>query len=154
MRCTRLAANTGRKKVAKNRHLGTMAQLCQAISLQLRHVSTIGKKLVKQQYLLHMLPQYGVLRSTRGWDRFGSLGHPSYFQRLPRLGSVTARQSTSERRPNFAALNRGRHLCLAGRPSRWALAHISSSLGNIWHIMGVVVCGCRRHLFRPGKLVS
>jgi len=28
--------------------------------------------------------------------------------------------------PNFAALNRGRHLYLAGRPSRWALAHISS----------------------------
>ena len=25
-----------------------------------------------------------------------------------------------------AALNRGRHLCLAGRPSGWALAHISS----------------------------
>jgi len=32
----------------------------------------------------------------------------------------------SERQPNFAALNRGRHLCSAGRPSRWALAHISS----------------------------
>ena len=31
------------------------------------------------------------------------------------------------RQPNFAALNRGRHLYLAGRPSRWALAHISSS---------------------------
>ena len=29
-------------------------QLCRAISSQLRHVSTIGKKLVKQQYLLHM----------------------------------------------------------------------------------------------------
>ena len=54
MRCTRLAANTGRKKVAKNRHLGTIAQLCRAISSQLRHVSTIGKKLVKQQYLLYM----------------------------------------------------------------------------------------------------
>jgi len=25
---------------------------------------------------------------------------------------------------NFAALNRGRHLCLGGRPSCWALAHI------------------------------
>jgi len=25
---------------------------------------------------------------------------------------------------NFAALNRGRHLCSAGRPSRWTLAHI------------------------------
>ena len=54
MCCTRLAANTGRKKVAKNRHLGTIAQLCPDISSQLRHVSTIGKKLVKQQHLLHM----------------------------------------------------------------------------------------------------
>jgi len=38
--CMRLAANTGRKKVAKNRHLGIIAQLCRAIS----SVSTIGKK--------------------------------------------------------------------------------------------------------------
>ena len=30
----------------------------------------------------------------------------------------------SGRQRNFAALNRGRHLCSAGRPSRWALAHI------------------------------
>jgi len=29
---------------AKNRHLGTIAQLCRALSLQLRHVSTIRKK--------------------------------------------------------------------------------------------------------------
>ena len=64
MCCRRLAANTGRKKVAKNRHLGTIAQLRRAISSQLyiRHVSTIGKKLVKQQYLLHMSLQYGELR--------------------------------------------------------------------------------------------
>jgi len=41
-------------KVAKNRHLGTIAQICRAISLQLRHISTIEKKLVKQQYILHM----------------------------------------------------------------------------------------------------
>jgi len=27
----------------KNRHLGTIAQLCPAISSQLRHVSAIGK---------------------------------------------------------------------------------------------------------------
>ena len=43
MYCTRLAANTGGKKVAKNRHLGTIAQLRRAISSQLRHVSTIQK---------------------------------------------------------------------------------------------------------------
>jgi len=42
------------QKIAKNRHLGTIAQLCQAVYSQLRHISTIGKKLVKQQYLLHM----------------------------------------------------------------------------------------------------
>jgi len=46
------------------------------------------------------------------------------FQRLSRLGSVTAWQSSSEHQPNFAALNRRRHLRSAGRPSRWALAHI------------------------------
>jgi len=44
----------------------TIAQLCRAISLQLRHVLTIGKKLVKQQYLLHISPQYGELWPTNG----------------------------------------------------------------------------------------
>jgi len=62
--CTQLVENTEHKKVAKNRHLGTIAQLCRAISSQLRHVSTIGKKLVKQQYVPHMPPQYGELRPT------------------------------------------------------------------------------------------
>ena len=85
MCCTWLGENTGRKYEAKNRHLGTIPQLCQAISSQIRHVSTIGKKLVKQQYLFHMSPQYCELRPTSGRDRFGSLGHPSYFQRLPHL---------------------------------------------------------------------
>jgi len=36
------------KMTHKNRHLRIIAQLCQAISSQLRHISTIGKKLVKQ----------------------------------------------------------------------------------------------------------
>jgi len=56
------------QKITKTCHLGTIAQLCRAESLQLRHVSTIGKKLVKQQYLLHMSAQYGELRPTNGWD--------------------------------------------------------------------------------------
>jgi len=89
--CTRLAEKYRRQKVAKNRHLGTIAQLCRAISSQLRHISAIGKKLVKQHYVLHMSPQYGELRPTSGWDASGSLGHPCRFQPLSRLGSVTAR---------------------------------------------------------------
>ena len=84
------------------------------------------KNLVKQQYLLYMSPQYGELRPTSGWDSFVSLGHPCKFQLVSHLGSITARHSSSGHQPNFAALNRGCHLCSAGRPSRWALAHISS----------------------------
>ena len=82
------------------------------------------KKIVKQQYLLYMAPQYGELQPTSGWDHFVSLGHPCKFQPVSRLGSVTARHSSSGRQQNFAALNRGRHLCSAWRPSRRALAHI------------------------------
>jgi len=108
--------NAGPKKVAKNRRMVTIPQLCRAISSQLRHVSTTGKKFVKQQYLLYMY--------------FVSLGHPCKFQLVSRLGIVTARHSSSGRQPNFAALNRGRHLCSAGRPSRWALAHILVSYCN------------------------
>jgi len=62
MCCTRLAGNTGRK----NSHFGTVAQLCRAISSELRHVSTIGKKLVRQQYLLSMSRLYSELRPTNG----------------------------------------------------------------------------------------
>ena len=82
MFCTRLAANTGRKKVAKNRHLGTIAQLCRAISSQLRHVSTIGKKLVKQQYLLGP----AVWGTPARW----ALAHISSSSFFPRLISAVA----------------------------------------------------------------
>jgi len=54
MCCTRLAGNTGHKKFPKLHHLGTITQLCRAISSQLRHILTIGETLVKQQYLPQM----------------------------------------------------------------------------------------------------
>jgi len=107
-------------------HLRTIAQLYRPIYSQLMHVSTIGKKLVKQQYLLHMSLQYAEVRPTNSWDLLASLVHHSKLQRVLRHGSVTARHSSSGRQPNFAALNKGRHLYLAGRPSRWAFAQISS----------------------------
>jgi len=71
-----------------------------------------------------MSSQYGELRPTSGWELLASLGHPSKFQRVSRLGSVNERHSSSGRQPNFAALNRGCHLYSARRPSRWTLAHI------------------------------
>ena len=109
------------QKVAKNRHLGTIPQLCLAISSQLRHVSTIGKKLVKQQYLLYMFSQYGELRPTEIVSLvWGTPANFNWFRVLASLlhGTLVVGDSQT------AALNRGRHLCSAGRPSRWALAHI------------------------------
>ena len=115
-----------RQKLAISALSHNFVTLYQAVSSQVRHISIIGKKPVKQQYLLNMPSQYGELRPTKGCDLLASLGYPCKFQRVYRLGSVTARHSSTGRQSNFAALNTGRHLYSAGRPSRWALAHISS----------------------------
>jgi len=61
MCCMRLAEDAGPKKSPQIRHLGTIAQLCRAISAQLRHVLTIGKRLVKLQYLPHMSPDTSMI---------------------------------------------------------------------------------------------
>jgi len=108
--------------LSSGHHLTTLSGY---ISLKLRNVSTIGKKNLLSSNISSTCPlQYGELRPTSGWDRFVSLEHPSKFQRVSRLGSVTAQHSSSGRQPNFAALNTGRHLHSAERPSRWALTHI------------------------------
>jgi len=129
MCCTRLDGNAGRKNLQKNRHLGTIAQICRAISSQLRHILTI-EKIVKQQYFIHMPPQYGELRSTNGGDLFASLGYPANFNGFRVLAALLHGTHSSGRQPNFAALNRGRHLYSAERPSRWALARILVILVN------------------------
>ena len=53
----------------------------------------------------------------------GVWGTPTNFNGFCILAAYCT-ASSSGRQPNFAALNRGRHLCSAGRPSGWALAHI------------------------------
>ena len=115
-----LTENTGCKKC----HLGTITQLCRAISSQLRHISTIRKNLLSSNVSPtrpYNMAHFGPLAAE---ILLASLGHPCQFQRISCLGSITARHSSIGRQPNFAALNRGRHLYSAGRPSRWALAHI------------------------------
>jgi len=52
----------------------------------------------------------------------GVWGTPTHFNGFCVLAALL--HGICGRQPNFAALNRGRHLCLAGRPSGWALAHI------------------------------
>ena len=48
MCCTQLAENTGHKNSPKNRHLGSIAQLCRAISSQLRPYRQLGKNLLSR----------------------------------------------------------------------------------------------------------
>jgi len=102
---TRLHENTGPKKSPFGHHRTILSGYIFATKARIDN----RKKLVKQQYLLHMSSQYGELRPASGWDHFVSLGHPCKFQRLSRLGSVTARRSSIGRQPHFAALNRGRN---------------------------------------------
>ena len=149
--CTWHAANTGCKKSSKNRHLGTIAQLCRScyiFSIK-AHIDN-QKKLVKHQYLPHMPPQYGELRPTSGWDRSGSLGHPCKFQQVSRLGSLTACTrvlgiSHTLRRWTEGAtyIQQGGH-----QYKRWALAHISSCVLQLYapafagtHCVGIARLG-------------
>jgi len=65
---------------AKNRQkFAIWASSHNFVELYLRKCGTYrqSKKLVKQQYLLHICPQYGQLRPISGWDQSGSLGHLS-----------------------------------------------------------------------------
>jgi len=81
MCCTRGSLKYRTQKYAKTGHLRTIPQICRDISSQLKHVSTIEKKLVKRQYLLRMCSQHSELRPTNGRDRLAGLGHPSKFPR-------------------------------------------------------------------------
>jgi len=87
---TQLAENTTQKSSQKSPSGHHRTTLSGYILATKAHIDN-QKKNVKQQYVLHNSPQYGELRPTSGWDRSGSLRHPCKFQRVSRLGSVTAR---------------------------------------------------------------
>ena len=100
--------------------LGTVAQLCRAISSQLRHISTIGKKLLSSNIsstCSHNMVNFGPLAAEICPVPWGTSANFNGFR-------VLARHPSIGRQPNFAALNKGRHLYSAGRPSRWTFAHI------------------------------
>ena len=73
MCCTRLARNAGHKKLPKIRHLGTITQLCRAISSQLRHVSTIGAHFAEYWKCFMARFNYNSAGSERIWMKFGEL---------------------------------------------------------------------------------
>ena len=83
-------------KVAKNCHLGTIAQLCRAISLQLRHVSTVGKTLLNSNIsptCPYNMVNFGPLAAEIRWRVWGTTVNFNGFR-------VLARHSSSGRQPN------------------------------------------------------
>ena len=68
----------------------------------------------------HNMVNFGPLTAESCWRVWGT---PAIFIGF-RVLAALLHGTGSGRQPNFAALNRRRHLYSAGRPSRWALAHI------------------------------
>jgi len=109
---------------AKYRHFGTIGQICRAVSSQLRHVSTIGKNLLNidtSSTCPHNMVNFGLLTAEICWRVWRTSANFNGFLVLAASLHGTLVVGVSQ---NFAALNRGRHLYLAERPSRWTLAHI------------------------------
>jgi len=124
---TRIAANTG----AKNRHFGTIAQLCRAVSSQLSTYRQPEKNLLSSNTSStcpHNMANFGLLTVEICWRVWGTPANFNGFRVLAALlhGNLIVGVSQT------AALNRGRHLCSAERPSRWALAHFSSFFVFFW----------------------
>ena len=90
------------------------------------------KKLVKQQYL-HKFSLYGERRFTNGWDRLASLGHPQKFQRVSRLGFVTAPTSLKGDQPNFTR-------CLAVSWTGALYIHFRGLLPSNGILQGAYIC--------------
>jgi len=74
----------------------------------------------------HNMVTFGPLAAEIVSLVWGTPGNFNGFRVLAALMHGTLVVGVSQ----TAALNRGRHLYSAGRPSRWALAHISSSSCN------------------------
>jgi len=119
----------GAKKSPKSRHLHGhhRTTLSGYIFLTKARIDNWKKLLSSNMSSIcpHNMVNFGLLAAEIGLPVWGT---PPNFNGFRSFASwqryCTA--CSSERQPNFAALNRGRHLCSAGRPSRWALAHISS----------------------------
>ena len=102
-----------------------ITQLCKAISSQVRHASTIGKNLLSGNIsptCPYNMGNFGPLSAENVSLVWGTPANFNWFRVLAALLYGTLLVDISQ----TAALNRGRHLYSAGRPSRWALAHVSS----------------------------
>jgi len=129
--CARLAENTARKKIANKAPSGHHPTNLSGYIFANMFESTIGKNLLSSKISCtcpHNIVNFGLLAPEIRWRVWAPLHISTGFASWQRYCTALS----SSRQPNFAALNRGRHQYSAGRPSRWALAHISSLLSFIY----------------------
>jgi len=84
------------QKIGKKCHLGTITELCPAISLQLRHVSTIGKNLLNSNNSStcpHNMVNFGPLTAEIFWRVWGTLAN---FNRFRILASLVHQRCSTE----------------------------------------------------------
>jgi len=121
--CTRLAENAGcksRQKSPSGHHRTTLSGYIFATKAR---IDNRKKNLLSSDMSStcpHNMVNFGLLTAEIDPVVWGT---PANFNGLASWQRYCM-ASSSGRQPNFAALNRGRHLCSAGQPSRWALAHI------------------------------
>jgi len=120
---TRLAENAGPKKLPKT---AIWAPSHNFVKLYLHNQGTCrqSEKNLSSSNMSsrcpHNMVNIGPLTAENDWQVWGISSYFSRYHVLAALlhGSQVVGVSQT------AALNRGRHLCSAGRPSHWALAHI------------------------------
>ena len=88
--CTMKCAARGSLKIqdAKNRHFGTIGQLCRAVSSQMRHLLTIEKNLLNidtSSTCPHNMVNFGLLTAEIRWRVWGT---PANFNRFRVLAAL------------------------------------------------------------------
>jgi len=126
MCCLRLAANTGRENVAKKSPSGHHRTTSSGYIFATKaHIDNRKKNLLSSNISSrcpHYMVNFGLLAAEIVSLVWGTPANFNGFRVLAALLHGTLVVGVSQ----TAAFNRGRHLYSAGRPSGWALAHISS----------------------------
>jgi len=124
MCCKWHAENTGRKKLPFWHHCTTLSGYIFGIKA---YIDNRKKDLLNSNTSSTCpdnMVNFGLLTAEICWRVWGTPANFNGFRALAALLHGVARLSSTGRQQNLAALNRGRHLYSAGRPSPWALARI------------------------------
>ena len=120
MCCTRLTGNTGCKKSPFSHHRTTLSGYIFGTKARIDN----RKKNLLNSNTSTTCPDnmvnFGLLTAEISWRVWGTPANFNGFCVLAALLHCTLVVGVSQ----TVVLNRGRHLYLAGWPSRWALAHI------------------------------